>query len=214
MIARSHSVRGEVTLSRRRGELELRVNGTFVMDTAHTASERALAQVALDVCSTPDRVLIGGLGLGLTTEQVLTDPRVRQVRVVEIEEALVGWMRDGTIAHGPQLLADPRVRVQVDDLLVYLSLTEPNSYEVVLLDVDNGPGQLVHLTNAALYDRTGLTLLRRVLTIGGTLVIWSAHRAPQLVRELQATVGSVRTLQVPVRLDGRAEHYWLYAATR
>src|SRR4051812_499200 len=98
-VARAESERGEIVLRRRVEEhaadaLELRVNGVFVMDTRETTSEMELAAAALDLVDEPKRVVVGGLGLGFTTQRVLADHRVEDVRVVEIEGALVGWMRD------------------------------------------------------------------------------------------------------------------------
>ena len=46
-------------------------------------------------------MLVGGLGLGFTMHAVLADVRVEKVVVVEIEGALIDWMRDGTVPHGP-----------------------------------------------------------------------------------------------------------------
>jgi hypothetical protein len=102
-VARSETERGELVLRARHDEgggptvLELRANGTFVMDTSEHATERALADAALGTVPEPRRVLVGGLGLGFTLNQVLGDRRVEHVDVVEIEQALVDWMRDGTI---------------------------------------------------------------------------------------------------------------------
>lgn len=215
-VAHATSPRGEVALTTRDdgAVLELRVNGTFVMDTHETSSERALARAALAAVADPARVLIGGLGLGFTTAEALADPRVRAVDVVEIEEAVVGWMRDGTVPHGPELLADPRVTVHVADVLARLASVPPAGYDVVLLDVDNGPDQLVHLRNRSLYERGGLALARRALATGGALVVWSAHPSPGLETELRTTVGSVRVQRVPVVLAGRDTEYWVYAAVR
>ncbi len=215
LIAHASSTRGEVALKRRDdGVLELRVNGVFVMDTVETASERALARVALDAVAAPARVLVGGLGLGFTTAELLTDDRVASVTVVEIEEAVVGWLRDGLVPHGPGVLADERVAVVVGDVLDHLSRAAAASYDVVLLDVDNGPGQLVHLPNAALYERIGITVANRVLAPGGALVVWSAHPARALATELRATVGRVSEHRVPVSLGDRETEYWVYAARR
>lgn len=214
-VARSASPRGEVALTRRDGDvLELRVNGVFVMDTAESSSERALARVALDAVQDPRRVLVGGLGLGYTAEQVLSDPRVQVLDVVEIEQAVLDWLTDGTVPHGPALLADDRLTVHVEDVLSYLGRRPGASYDVVLLDIDNGPSQLVHLSNRALYERGGLTLARRLLAPGGALVVWSAHPAPALEKEMRTTVGPVRTYRIPVRLGERDEQYWVYAARR
>lgn len=215
VIAREVTGRGEVALTTRDGGvLELRVNGTFVMDTAETTSERALARVALNAVESPARVLVGGLGLGFTTAELLTDARVTEVTVVEIERAVVRWMSDGTVPHGPDLLADPRVRVEVDDVLAYLSTPRGHRLDLVILDVDNGPGQLVHLPNRELYGRVGVTIAARNLAPGGALVVWSAHHSPALETELRTTVGAVRTHRVPVQLAGRDESYWVYIAMR
>src|SRR5690349_10760873 len=122
------------------------------MDTKETGSEVELAAEALELVDDPRRVVIGGLGLGFTTQRVLADPRVEQVMVVELESALIGWMRDGTIPHGPALLADKRLHV-VDADIVQAVAEAMSTYDLVLLDVDNGPGHLVHRSNEAVYQR-------------------------------------------------------------
>ena len=103
--------------------------------------------------------MVGGLGLGFTTQRVLADHRVEQVKVVEIEQALIGWMRDGTIPHGPALLADKRLHV-VDADIVMAVAEAMSTYDLVLLDVDNGPGHLVHATNDEVYQRDFLAATR------------------------------------------------------
>lgn len=219
-VARSESERGELVLRRRHGDeggpvvLELRANGVFVMDTAGHASEHALADAALTLVDPPRRVLVGGLGLGFTLDRVLGDRRVERCDVVEIEPALVDWMRDGTIPHGRQLLADRRARVLVADVATALAEAGPSSYDVVLLDVDNGPGQLVHEANAGLYDVPFLRLVHERLSPAGALVVWSAHRAPQLTDAMRRVFPEVTEQTVGVRLQARDEHYWLYAAHR
>ncbi|MGC4109589.1 MAG: hypothetical protein QM747_04015 [Nocardioides sp.] len=220
-VARSETERGELVLRERRTPpdegggptvLELRANGLFVMDTAEHASERALAEAALATVSAPRRVLVGGLGLGFTLDRVLADRRVEHVDVVEIEPALVEWMRDGTIPHGRQLLADARARVVVADVVRAVTEAGPSTYDVVLMDVDNGPGQLVHEANAAIYDLPFLQRLRERIEAGGALVVWSAARSPELVGTLAAVFDDVDEQAHAVRLQDRDEHYWLYVA--
>src|SRR4051812_48568868 len=182
-IARAESPRGEVVLRERREEstptiLELRVNGVFVMDTLETTTERALATAALALVDEPRRVLVSGLGLGFTMHEVLADARVESCTVVEIEQPVVDWMRDGTIAHGPKVLADERVTLVVADVAVALAEAGEAAYDLVLLDVDNGPGYLVHDENEALYKEPFLRAAHRATA--EVLVIWSAAEAPQL----------------------------------
>jgi spermidine synthase len=219
-VARSESEHGELVLRERRSDdggpsvLELRANGVFVMDTAEHASEQALADAALGLVEQPRRVLVGGLGLGFTLDRVLGDRRVERCDVVEIEPDLVEWMRDGTIPHGPRLLADQRAQVVVADIASAVAEAGEASYDVVLLDVDNGPDQLVHPANAALYDVPFLRVVHDRIDEGGALVVWSAHRAPELAATLGRVFAEVTERAVEVRLQERDEHYWLYAAHR
>lgn len=205
---------GNLVLRRREdGSLELRANGIFVMDTVETSTERALATRALALHPAPVHVLIGGLGLGFTLEAVLDDPRVRQADVVEIEPALVAWLRHGVVPHGPELLADPRVAVTVADVTDALRDAQPSTYDVVLLDVDNGPGYLVHDANAGLYEAPALDAARRATRRGGMVVVWSAAEAPELGTTMGGVFGPerVEAISYPVDLQGRDETYWLYA---
>jgi spermidine synthase len=216
-IARAETPRGEVVLRERREEntptiLELRVNGVFVMDTLETTSERALANKALATVPEISSVLVGGLGLGFTMHEVLADPRVESCTVVEIEQAIVDWMRDGTIAHGPRLLADERLTVVVGDVAMALAEAPPDSFDLVLLDVDNGPGYLVHDANEALYAEPFLTAAHRATK--QVMVIWSADEAPQLGAALEAVFGNVTAAPYDVVLGERDEHYWLYSARK
>jgi spermidine synthase len=214
-IARAESERGELVLrSRRAGSaaevLELRANGVFVMDTAETSSERALASAALELVDSPRTVLVGGLGLGFTMREVLADPRVERCTVVEIEQDLVDWMRNGTIPHGPAMLADERLTVVVNDVALAFAEAGEVTYDLVLLDVDNGPGYLVHDANALLYRTPFLRDVRRVTR--QALVIWSAEAAPELESALGEVFDEVRALAYDVQLGRRAETYWLYVA--
>lgn len=214
-IARAETERGEIVLRERRNGsgptvLELRVNGVYVMDTIETTSERALAQAALELVDEPRSVLVGGLGLGFTMHEVLADPRVEQCTVVEIEQPLVDWMRDGTIAHGPQLLADDRVSVTVGDVAQALAEAREDAFDLVLLDVDNGPDHLVHDVNAAIYKVPFLEAARR--SVRQVLAVWSSCEAPQLEAAMQEVFGNVDPRPYDVQLDQRDERYWLYVS--
>ncbi len=222
-VARAQSPRGEIVLRERRDPeagpsapvvLELRVNGVFVMDTFETSSEKGLASAALKQVESPREVVIGGLGLGFTAHEVLADHRVEKLVVVEIEDAIVQWMRDGTVPHGPAYLADERVTVVTADIRTAIAEATPASYDLVLLDVDNGPGFLVHDDNEAVYQGHFLRQTKECLRPGGALVIWSAAESPTLQAEMQEVFGNAVPVPYDVTLQSRDEHYWVYLARK
>ncbi|MDN5716136.1 MAG: spermidine synthase, partial [Janibacter sp.] len=98
-IVSATTPRGEIALRERLDPSgsgvvhELVVAGVFAMDSLDTSTEAALALESLARTSNPERVLVGGLGLGFTAWQVLKDKRVRHVDVIEIEADLVEWAR-------------------------------------------------------------------------------------------------------------------------
>jgi spermidine synthase len=217
-VARAGTAHGEVALRRRGGVLELVVDGAFAMDTVDTSTEVALAERALARHPSPRRVLVGGLGLGMTTRAVLADPRVRRVDVVELAAPLVAWARGGSV---PELagLEGERCTLHVADVLDVLTgrCSPTGPWDVVLLDVDNGPDFLVHPGNAALYERPGLMAARAALRPGGLLVVWSSHVAPALRAALERVAARGEVVQeevMEVRREGRSFRYALYSLAR
>ena len=80
---------------------------------------------------------------------MLDHPASSTSRVVELEPALVDWLRAGLVPGAAGLLDDPRVSVLVGDIADAVAHDDSRAtYDVVLLDVDNGPDFLVHEANA------------------------------------------------------------------
>ncbi len=187
-MARSHSVRGELVLLRRTG------------------------REALRAAARPRRILVGGLGLGYTVRALLADARVERVVVAEIEPAVVRWLRRGLVPEMSGLLDDPRVDVRVLDVRKLLGATEPGGFDAVLLDVDNGPEQLVHAGNAALYGEAGLALCLSRCAVDGILAVWSAGTSSVLATSLARVAGTAWQVPLAVRLQGRETSHHAYLA--
>ena len=158
-----------------------------------------------------------GVGPLTTLSELLTatfaipdDTRVEHVAVVEIEDALVQWMRDGTVPHGPTYLADERLTVTNADIRNAVAEAADDSFDLVLLDVDNGPGYLVYDENARVYEEQFIAGVRRVLRKGGCLVVWSASETTRLQDTMAQVFGNCEAIPHPVRLQTREERYWLY----
>lgn len=214
-VARSESARGDMVLLRRDDRsLELRVNGVFVMDTVETSAERALAAAALGaVTADLVTVLVGGLGLGFTLAEVLRDDRVVSVTVAEIEPDLVRWHRAGVVPApegGAPALDSSRVEVVVGDVRRHVRTTPAATYDLVLLDVDNGPGYLVYDDNRDVYGLDFLAECARIVRPGGLVAIWSADRSTELLDVMRTTFTDAPEQAIPVRLGNRDLSYHLY----
>ena len=198
-----------VLLARDDGSVELRVNGVFVMDSDHTTTERELARVGLGQSPSPAAVLVGGLGLGFTAATCLEDRRVERLTVVEIEQPVVDWVACGLVPQNPHLSADPRLEIVVADLVDHVRGTDA-TYDVALLDIDNGPGYLVHEANERAYTDAFLRRLRSRLNPQGVAVIWSATPSLALQRSMAEVFTGAEGLARTVDLQGRDERYFLY----
>ncbi|MFI2430920.1 spermidine synthase [Streptomyces sp. NPDC018693] len=201
VLDRREGPHGEVVL-RRHGELlQIIANGCFLMDTSDGRSERLLVDTALGALDgrPAPRVLIGGLGVGFSLAHAAANPRWGGITVVEREAAVIDWHRDGPLgALSQEALADPRVTVVHDDLLVYLNETS-DTYDALCLDIDNGPGWTVTDGNGGLYSPAGLADCARVLRSGGVLAVWSAQPSPEFEGSLgNAGFTQVRTEEIPV----------------
>jgi predicted membrane-bound spermidine synthase len=181
---------------------ELLLGQVPILSSAALATERAFGELAgrLDPDLPLRRVLVGGLGFGATLRGVLSvaSPDT-EVVVVEKLGAVVDLLR-GELAHlAPGLFDDPRVRVSRAD--VASAIDEARDLDVILLDVDNGPGWASFRTNARLYTPAGLASSRQALRRGGSLAVWSGYPADAFIGVLRRA-GFAPSL-VPLHEGGR-----------
>lgn len=175
-------------LYRRGDEYAIRVGNRELMNSRQHASEEALADLACAkiVGRASARVLIGGLGMGFTLAAALQRLDARaEVIVAELVGAVVEWNRGplGPLAGHP--LADKRVAVEEGDVWDVI-VNACRSYDAILLDVDNGPEDLLLRGNDRLYGDPALRAAHTALRSKGVLAIWSAAPDPAFVRRLRA----------------------------
>jgi spermidine synthase len=171
-------------------------NGTFMMDTRDGRSERALVREALAGLSGA-RLLLGGLGVGFSLDEALRGDRVSDVVVIELEPAVVEWAGTHLRRLNRHGVDDHRVRLVVGDLRRQLGRLGCE-FDAICLDVDNGPGWLVHEANAELYNDDGLESLAGLLRPGGRLAVWASAPDPEFERRLRERFAVVRTVTVDV----------------
>jgi spermidine synthase len=210
IVARAQGRQGELALRAVGDHYEIISNGVFLMDTRNGESERLLVRLALRDRPPRSRLLIGGLGVGFSLAESLRSDLVERVTVVEIEPQIIEWNRTLLAPFSEGALMDPRVEIVNDDLIGWLERAgEP--FDAICLDIDNGPAWTVTEANGELYSSEGLALLRRRLTRGGVLTIWSAAKTQGFDEKLQLAFDRVEAVSVPVP---RGEPDVVYVASR
>jgi spermidine synthase len=167
----------QLTLHEHDGSYCIRLDGQDLMHSDTSASEVLLGELAAALLAKPGpvRVLIGGMGLGYTLKAVLAKAGPKAlVEVGELMPEVVEWNRTFMAGLNGKLLDDPRVKVRLGDVVETIARARPESYDALLLDVDNGPSPMVRAGNVRLYGPRGLEVLKSKLRPGGRLAIWSA----------------------------------------
>jgi len=177
---------GEISL-RRRFEptlqtdiYEAKLDDEFLMSSAFTAGEVALADIALALVPGVDLdVVVGGLGLGYTAHAVLGDPRVSSVSVVEALGEVIGWHRRGLLPLSGQLTSDPRCTLVEGDFFEMVASGSrfwPDAldhHDAILVDIDHTPRHVLHPRHAGFYERAGQQRLADRLEPEGVYALWS-----------------------------------------
>jgi spermidine synthase len=150
--------------------------GGELMSTRKHGSEDALGRLPCERLKDPHtaQVLIGGLGMGFTLAEVLRSVGSEAlVTVAELIPEVVEWNRGPLGECSGKPLDDPRARIYLGDVAKLLRQSHA-CFDVIALDVDNGPEGLTKSANDWLYSSTGIIAAQRALRPNGILAYWSA----------------------------------------
>jgi spermidine synthase len=205
----------ELVLARRGDEFVIRAAGRELMSSRAHGSEARLAELgvaALEARAAP-RVLIGGLGCGYTLAAALQRlPPQAEVHVAELSERVVAWNRGVLAQLAGRPLEDERVRVDEVDVVDLLA-RERAKFDLILLDVDNGPSALTQARNAWLYTEQGLTQIASALRPRGALLVWSAGPDARFTARLRAQRFRVVEERVRAHATGSGKWHTIWVAT-
>jgi spermidine synthase len=186
--------------------------GIELMNTRQHGSEDALGYLPCQALKNPEapQILIGGLGMGFTLASVLA--HVGSQAVVDVAELIpevVEWNLGplGAISEYP--LNDIRTRVHITDVGKILRARKA-CYDVIALDVDNGPDGLTTTSNDWLYTAAGIHCVRTALKPKGIVSYWSAVTDPKFNKLLKSCNLRVEEKQVYAHGKNGARHtIWL-----
>lgn len=209
VIERATTDSGEIQLQKRGKDYEIIFNGTFLMATYNGESERLLIRCAVEAAKSPKKVLIGGLGVGFSLAEALRYEAIEKITVVEIEKKVIEWNRTYLAAYSDNGLMNPKVEVINADFIKWMKGCNER-YDVVCLDIDNGPDWVVRDDNNRLYSDTGIYGLLRLMNKSGALSFWSANRSDVFEQRLKKWFHNVYVKEVS---HPRGEPDYIYLVT-
>ena len=187
-----------------------------LMSTRMRGSEEALATMTLERLAVPaPRLLIGGYGMGFTLRAALAARPEASVTVAELVPEIVEWARGPMAGLTAGCLDDPRVSLRMGDVSAFIDDAADGTsetYDAILLDVDNGPDALVHEQNRRIYSFAGLRAAKAALAPGGVLAIWSAARDPAFTRRLEKAGFTVEEVEVRARPNNKGPRHVIWFA--
>jgi spermidine synthase len=187
----------DLVLSRLGEEWQVHTGPTLLMSSEEHHSEDALATLAIAKAGTVERMLIGGLGMGFTLRAALEKlPASAQVLLAETSSALVRWNRTHLAHLADRPLDDPRVQLVLGDVVARIGDAN-GDYDVIVLDVDNGPEALVHSTNERLYGPEGCRAALRALRPGGVLAVWARYDNDDYLQRLRDASFEAEAVTIP-----------------
>ena len=177
-LDRRETPMGEIVL-RRRWEpalhvdvYEVKLGDEFLMSSLFTASEIALATIALATFADTQMhidVVVGGLGLGYTASAVLADTRVSSLEVLEALPEVLGWHENHLLPFARVLTEDVRCRLTQGDFFAMiagntgLGVDADDRWHAILVDIDHTPRHHLHPSHAPFYEAAGLRRLAQYL---------------------------------------------------
>jgi spermidine synthase len=204
----------ELRLFRRGDDFMIVLDRNELMSSRMSGSEESLAVMTCERLRdrAAPRLLIGGYGMGFTLRAALAVlPRDARVTVAELVPEIIEWARGPMAELAAGCLDDPRVDLVERDVAALIDEGR-NSYDAILLDVDNGPDGLVRDANERLYSTQGLAAAKAALRPSGVLAIWSAAPDAAFSRRLLAAGFAVEEVVVRARSNGKGPRHVIWFA--
>lgn len=162
---------------RKRGERDflILINNRVLMNSSASRSEIVLGEAACrKITSRPrPRVLIGGLGMGLTLRAALDSlPGGADVVVSELNPVIVAWCRGTLAGLTGGAVDDPRVLVEIKDVSAMIAASGAKPFDAIIIDLYEGPHARTDATHDPFYGTRALRNTAAALSDEGIFAVW------------------------------------------
>jgi len=177
---------------RRRGECDflILINNHVLMNSSANRSELLLGELACKMVSARQRprVLVGGLGMGLTLRAALDAlPENAQVVVAELNPIIVTWCRGPLAGLTGNAVTDDRVTVVIDDVSAVIAQAARSGearFDAILIDLYAGPHGKTDAVNDPFYGSRALKRTAGALAPAGVFAVWGEAPDAAFVKRL------------------------------
>lgn len=184
---------------RKRGDRHfmILINNRVLMNSSANRSEIVLGELACRKIATRPRprVLIGGLGMGLTLKAALDSlPVAAQVVVAELNPVVVMWCRGPLAMLTNRAVNDPRVTAVIDNVSTVIARTaQPGAeqFDAIIIDLYEGPGESSNVVLDPFYGSRALKTTAAALSTGGVFAVWGENPDAAFEKRLAAAGFSV-----------------------
>jgi spermidine synthase len=179
LLERVDTADGALELRQRdRADFMISIAGRVLMSSIIHRSEALIAELGCERARglAQPRVLIGGLGLGITLRRALDQlPRGAQVTVAELNPVVAEWGRGPLRELTGDALSDPRVEVAIGDVMEVVrgaAAGERQRFDAIIVDLYLGPADQRGAERDPLYGRRALEQTLGALARSGSYAVW------------------------------------------
>lgn len=179
---------------RQRGERDflILINGRVLMNSSANRSELALGELASKEAASRahPRVLIGGLGMGLTLRAALDSlPASAQVIVAELNPITATWCKGPLADLNGHAVDDSRVSVVINDVAEVISnaaQTGGKKFDAIIIDLYEGPHARTDARDDPFYGNNALQKTAAALSANGVFAVWGENPDAGFEKRLSA----------------------------
>ncbi len=173
------------------------VGGRVLMNSRENQSEVVLGREACASLAEPtsgERVLVGGLGMGITLRAILETVHAGcRVEVAELHPVVAEWCRGPLAELTDGAVLDPRVEVVLEDVADVIRRGRDAPYDAIVLDLFEGPHAKTDARKDPLYGQGAIDRTWDALRPGGVLGVWAEARDAGFEQRLERRGFAVET---------------------